>query len=167
MRLEKLFATDRSWVSLILRVVTGLVILPHGLQKLAGAFGGYGFDGTMGYFTGALGIPAPLAFLVIVAESFGALALVAGLLTRPAAIGLTAVMAGAVALVHWPVGFFMDWSGTSAGEGFEYHLLVMGTTIALAVFGAGRFSIDRVIAARLAPAPHAGDRHLAPEAQAA
>lgn len=149
MKLATLFQTDRSWVTFALRVVVGLVILPHGLQKLVGAFGGYGFDGTMGFLTGQVGLPWIVAFLVIAIESFGALALLAGLLTRPAALGLIAVMVGAVVTTHLPHGFFMNWTGAQGGEGFEYHLLVVGIAAALTVFGGGRWSLDRLVAARL------------------
>jgi len=158
--MKRFFATDDSWAALIVRLTVGLVILPHGAQKLLGWFGGYGFSGTMSFFTGQLGIPAPIALLVIVAESLGALALIAGFLTRASALGLVAVMLGAVFMAHLPNGFFMNWFGTQSGEGFEYHLLVIGMTLALAVVGGGRFSVDGWLArrldeerARLEPAP--------------
>ncbi len=106
-------------LTLALRLTLGLVILPHGAQKLLGWFGGYGFRGTMGYFTGTLGIPYALGLLAIVAESLGALALVAGLLTRPAALGIGIVMAVAALTSHRRHGFFMNWFGTQAGEGYE------------------------------------------------
>lgn len=77
----------------------------------------------MGFFTGTLGIPA-IAFLVIMAESFGALSLILGFATRFSAASITLVMLGAVQMAHWPNGFFMNWTGAQKGEGFEYHLLV-------------------------------------------
>jgi len=166
MKIAKLFRTDRSWVTLMLRLVVGVVILPHGLQKLVGAFGGYGFEGTMGFLTGQGGLPWIVAFVVIAIESFGALALISGLLTRPAALGLIAVMVGAVVTTHLPHGFFMNWTGQQAGEGFEYHLLVVGIAVALTVFGGGRWSLDRLVAKRLrARAGHGANgehRGLAP-----
>ena len=162
MKLARLFQTDRSWVTFALRVVVGLVILPHGLQKLVGAFGGYGFDGTMGFLTGQVGLPWIVAFLVIAIESFGALALIAGLLTRPAALGLIAVMVGAVVTTHLPHGFFMNWTGAQGGEGFEYHLLVVGIAAALTVFGGGRWSLDRLVAARLERGAERSERAYAP-----
>ena len=76
---------------------------------------------TMGFFTQTLGVPAPMAFLVILAESVGAIALVLGLGTRLAAFGAIATMTGAILLTHLPHGFFMNWGGTAAGEGFEFH----------------------------------------------
>ncbi len=96
-----------------------MVIFPHGAQKLLGWFRGYGFKGTMGYFTGS-GIPAPLALLAIIAEFFGPLGLALGLLTRVAAFGIACVMAGAIFRVHRPHGFFMNWFGNQQGEGFEF-----------------------------------------------
>lgn len=141
---HSLLATDNSLVLTILRVTLGLVILPHGLQKTMGWFGGYGFTGTMGGFT-SMGIPAFLAFLVIAAESAGALALITGFSTRIAAFGIGATMAVA-ALMHKANGFFMNWSGQQKGEGFEFHILALGIAIALMLGGAGRFSLDRSLA---------------------
>lgn len=100
--LQKFFKTDSDLGSLILRLVAGIVIFPHGAQKLLGWFGGYGFSGTMGYFIGQ-GIPAPIAFLVIIGESLGALGLIFGFLTRLSAFGIGIIMIGA-ALIHLPNG---------------------------------------------------------------
>jgi putative oxidoreductase len=147
--LPALIRTGDAIAPALLRITLGAVMLPHGAQKLLGWFGGYGFTGTMGFFTGALHIPAPIAFLVIAAESFGALALLAGAFTRIAAAGVGAVMIGAMALTHAKVGFFMNWFGNQAGEGVEYHLLALGIAAAILVLGGGRGSVDRAIAARL------------------
>ena len=136
--------TDRTAVLTVLRVVLGLVILPHGLQKTIGAFGGHGFTGTMGFF-GSIGIPAFLAFLVIAAESAGAVALVAGFTTRIAAFGVFATMVVA-GFMHTANGFFMNWSGTQKGEGFEFHLLAAGIALVLVIAGGGSASIDRLLA---------------------
>ncbi len=146
--LEKFFGADEACSSLIIRVVLGLVMLPHGAQKLLGLFGGYGFSGTIGSFT-QHGMPWIIALLVIMGESFGALGLIVGFLTRFAAFGICTIMLGAIGLVHWPNGFFMNWFGKQAGEGFEYHILVIGMSVALMVAGAGRWSVDRLIAGRL------------------
>jgi putative oxidoreductase len=150
MNIKSIFTTDGSWVSAIQRAALGIVLFPHGAQKLLGWFGGYGFDGTVGFFTNILHIPAPLAVLVILIESLGAVALVCGLFTRAAAVGLVAVMLGAMAMVHAKVGFFMNWGGAQAGEGLEYHLLVLALAIPLVVTGAGRASVDAWIARKLA-----------------
>ncbi|MFO0744926.1 MAG: DoxX family protein [Myxococcota bacterium] len=145
----KLFSTDRSMVSLVQRVVLAAVMFPHGAQKLLGWFGGYGFDGTMGFLTGQAGLPAPLAVLVILAESLGAVALAFGLLSRVTAAGIASVMIGAVLTSHLSNGFFMNWAGSQAGEGFEYHLLALALAVPLIFKGGGAFAVDRWIAARL------------------
>jgi putative oxidoreductase len=147
--LTALTATERDWSQTALRVTLGVVMFPHGAQKLLGWFGGYGFEGTMGFLTGAVGLPWILGLLVIVAESFGALALVAGLFSRAAAFGIAAVMVGAVTTTHLANGFFMNWSGQQAGEGFEYHLLALVIAVAVMIRGGGAASADRAIAARL------------------
>jgi putative oxidoreductase len=127
----------------ILRWTLAVVMFPHGAQKLLGWFGGHGFQGTMGYLTDGAGLPWVIALLVIVIEFFGPLGLALGLLSRPAAFGIASVMVGAVATTHWPHGFFMNWAGNQAGEGFEYHLLVLGLALALMIEGGGAFSLDR------------------------
>jgi putative oxidoreductase len=150
--MKRWLETDRSWVLFAQRVMLGLVILPHGLQKLLGWFGGAGFEGTMGFFS-SQGMPAPIGLLVIVAESLGALALVAGLFTRVAAFGIAAVMLGAIALVHAPNGFFMNWFGTQGGEGFEFHLLALALAVPLVARGGGLWSLDAQLARWLSRAP--------------
>ena len=87
-----------------------------------------------------------MAFLVIIGESLGSLGLITGLLTRFTAASFIVIMAGAIVTVHWPQGFFMNWSGQQQGEGFEYHLLVIGMSAALVLTGGGAWSLDRVIA---------------------
>ena len=147
--MKALFQTDDGWAGFILRVTLGLVMFPHGAQKLLGWFGGFGFDGTMGFFTQKMGLPWLIAFLIIIGESFGSVALLAGFLTRFTAASLTIIMLGAISLVHLPHGFFMNWSGQQQGEGFEYHLLVIGIAAALLVTGGGRWSADRMVLERL------------------
>ena len=144
--MNALLKTDDSISTLLLRVTLALIMFPHGAQKLLGWFGGFGFDGTMGVFTGQMGLPWVIAFLVIIGESFGSLALLAGLLTRFTAASLAAIMTGAIVLVHWPHGFFMNWFGKQAGEGFEYHLLILGISAALVTSGGGRWAMDTVLA---------------------
>ena len=124
-----------------IRLALGIVMLPHGLQKTLGLFGGQGFSGTMESFTGS-GMPAALVLLVILAESAGSLGLIVGLLTRVAAFGIGCVMAGAILMVHLPYGFFMNWSGNQSGEGFEFHILAIGMAVALMIGGGGHASLD-------------------------
>ena len=141
---RKLLTTSDSWTLALMRLVLGVVFFAHGAQKMLGWFGGYGFSGTMGYFTHS-GIPAPLAFLAIAAEFFGGIGLVVGFLSRIAAFGIFVNMLVAVLTVHLPFGFFMNWSGAQKGEGFEFHLLAMALGIAILVAGGGAASIDRAL----------------------
>jgi putative oxidoreductase len=143
--LKRLICTDDDTAALILRVMLGVVFFPHGAQKLFGWFGGSGFSGTMAFFTDKMGIPAVLAFLAIMAESVGAVALIAGFLTRVAALGVGTNMVVAIFMVHLPNGFFMNWAGNKQGEGFEYHLLVIAIALALIIKGGGRWSVDRML----------------------
>jgi len=127
---------------LLLRVTLGVVIFAHGAQKLFGWFGGYGFTGTMGYFTDTVGLPYVVGFLVIIGESIGMIALALGLLTRFSALSLIVIMGGAFFIDHLPHGFYMNWFGQNAGEGFEFDLVVVGGAAAIAILGAGRYSVD-------------------------
>jgi putative oxidoreductase len=155
--IRKLIGTDDNTATAILRLVLGIVFFAHGAQKMLGWFGGYGFTGTMGFFTGSMHIPAPFAVLAIAAEFFGGLGLIVGLLTRVAAFGIAVNMLVAIATVHSSYGFFMNWTGTQKGEGYEYHLLVLAITTFLMICGAGAFSADHAIATFLpsgAAQPH-------------
>ena len=147
--MKELFQTKREWDNLILRLTLAFVIFPHGAQKLFGWFGGFGFEKTIGFFTTKMGIPMAIAFLIIIGESLGALALVVGALTRLCALGIFVIMMGAIAMVHWSNGFFMNWFGKQNGEGFEYHLLVMAISLILIFKGGGKFSLDGFISDRL------------------
>ncbi len=150
--MHALVQTQTAFVDLLalaLRLVLGIVILPHGAQKLLGWFGGYGYRGTMGFFTGTLRIPYAFGLLAIVAESFGALALIAGLLTRPAALGIGVVMAVAALTSHRRNGFFMNWFGNQVGEGYEYFILAGGIALVLALAGGGAYSLDALLAGQL------------------
>ena len=144
--LRSLLVTDDSKVTAILRLALGVVFFAHGAQKLLGWFGGPGFSGSMGMFTGYLHIPVPLAFLAIAAEFFGGLGLILGFLTRIATFGIAMNMVVAIALVHSSFGFFMNWTGAQKGEGFEYHLLAIAIAAFLMIRGAGAFSVDSAIA---------------------
>jgi putative oxidoreductase len=143
--LRKLLVTSDDWTLTLLRLVLGLIFFAHGAQKMLGWFGGYGFSGTMGFFTNMMHIPAPLAFLVICAEFLGGIGLIVGLLGRVAALGIAVDMIGAVLLVHHRFGFFMNWTGQQKGEGFEYHLLAIVVGIVLLARGSGAFSVDRAL----------------------
>jgi len=140
--MNKIFQTNESNAAAILRIVLGVILFPHGAQKLLGWFGGYGFNGTMGFLTGTAGLPWIIAFLVIAIEFFGSIALIFGFATRVVAVGIISLFTGIVLTSHYTNGFFMNWAGTQKGEGYEYHLLVIGIAIALLITGAGKWSID-------------------------
>jgi putative oxidoreductase len=138
-----------SLLALALRLILAIVIFPHGAQKLLGLFGGYGYKGTMAYFTHTVGVPYLFGLLAIIAEFFGPLALAAGLLTRFAALGIGATMVVAALTVHRPHGFFMNWFGNQDGEGYEYFILAAGIALVLAIVGGGAWSLDYLLATRL------------------
>ncbi len=142
---KRLMGTGKDVALTILRVVLGVVFFAHGAQRMLGWFGGDGFHGTMGALT-RTGMPAPVALLIICAQFFGGLGLLAGLLTRIASLGVAGLMIGAIFMVHLQNGFFMNWMGTQKGEGIEYHLLALAMAAALLLRGAGAFSLDRALA---------------------
>ncbi len=141
---RKLLHTPDDGLLTFLRVALFAIFIPHGAQKVLGWFGGGGFGATMDSFT-SNGIPAFLAFLAITAEFVGALALLAGVLSRVAAFGIACVMVVAITTTHWQNGFFMNWMGAQGGEGFEYHLLALTLLLAVMVRGGGAASVDRVL----------------------
>jgi putative oxidoreductase len=136
---RKLVSTPNDFTLTVVRLVLGVTFFAHGAQKMLGWFGGYGFHGTMGFFTQGMGIPAPLAF-------FGGLGLLVGLFGRIAALGIIVNMLVAIMTVHRVNGFFMNWAGQQKGEGFEYHLLAIALAIVVVIKGSGAFSVDRAIA---------------------
>src|ERR1700712_5249638 len=139
--LRSLVATGDSFAPTFLRLALGIMMFPHGAPKLLGWFGGYGFSGTMGYFTGTGGTPWIVGFLVILGEFFGSLLLIVGFGTRFAAASLAIIMLGAA----WQLrgnGFFMNWFGNQKGEGVELFVLAVGIAIALTFLGGGKWSLD-------------------------
>lgn len=145
--MKKLLATNsKNNTALIARLALGITVFPHGAQKLLGWFGGYGFDGTMGFLTGAAGLPSIVALLVILIEFFGALFLIAGFATRLASIGIIGNFLGVVLTSHLNNGFFMNWySQANKGEGLEYFVLLFGLAIISLIAGGGRASVDAAI----------------------
>jgi putative oxidoreductase len=131
----------------ILRLMLGIVFLAHGGYTMLGWFGGPGYSAAIQTFAQTLGIPAALAFLSMAAEFFGGLGLIVGFLGRIAALGIIVNMVAAIMMVHLPFGFFMNWTGTKPGEGFEYHLLVIAMGFAVLINGSGALSIDRALSA--------------------
>jgi len=132
---------DRSsvdWALLFARVIVGVIFMAHGAQKLFGAFGGPGLSAVVQMM-------GPIGYLVTVGEFFGGLGLALGVLSRFSAASIIVIMLGAIGMVHGKVGFFMNWSGQQAGEGFEYHLLAIGTLLPIVIAGPGRFALSRLL----------------------
>ena len=142
--LKKLIKTGDDLGACMARLALGIVFFPHGAQKVLGWYGGLGLMGTLNA-SARMGMPRPRAALVIAGEFLGSLGLVVGLLGRVAAFGITMIMLGAIALVHWKLGFFMNWSGNLKGEGVEYHLLALGLAVGVMIQGSGRWSLDRML----------------------
>ena len=140
---QRLLATDAGHAPLVLRVPVGIIFAVHGAQKLFGWFGGSGLEGT-GQFFGSIGLNpgALMALLAGAVEFFGGLALVLGLLVRPAAAALAGAMLIAIFAVHAGKGFFADKGG------YEYALALLAASLSLLFSGAGRRSADAVLAAR-------------------
>jgi putative oxidoreductase len=146
---HKLLATSNDWTLTLLRLLMGVVFFMHGAQKMLGWFGGYGFSGTMGFFTNMMHIPAVFGFLAICAEFLGGMGLIVGALTRIAAFGIATNMVVAILMVHSHFGFFMNWTGQQKGEGFEYHLLAIAIAVVLMARGGGALSVDRGVSSRV------------------
>ena len=148
--IKKFLATDQqSWSLLIVRLALGFVILPHGMQKALGMFGGYGFAGTVGFFQ-SMGMPFIIGTLVILAEFIGSIGVIIGLGTRFMAASILLTMSGAMILGgHLNNGFFMNWFGMQKGEGVEYFVLVIGLALAAVIGGSGKFSFDNLVSKQI------------------
>ena len=148
--IKKFFATDQqSWSLLVVRLALGLVLLPHGMQKALGMFGGYGFAGTVGFFQ-SMGMPFIIGTLVILAEFAGSIGVLLGVGTRFMAASILLTMSGAMVLGgHISNGFFMNWFGMQKGEGIEYFILTIGLALPLVIGGSGKFSFDNLISKRI------------------
>lgn len=141
----KILATDpNNWTALAIRMSLGIVIFPHGAQKMLGWFDGNGLTGTLSSFTEGMGLPAIIAILIVLIEFFGALFLILGLFTRIAALGVLGLFAG-IAITHLEHGFFMNWMGNQEGEGIEYFILLLSMTGVTLFSGAGKFSLDALL----------------------
>ena len=140
------FGTYASWSHLVVRVALGTVFFAHGAQKTFGWFGGHGLSATIGGFR-QMNIPPAATALAAFTECFGGLALIVGLLARPAAVGLIAVMLVAIAKVHGRNGFFLNFAMTPGkGHGYEFNLALAAMALSVLIGGAGALSIDRLIA---------------------
>lgn len=128
---------------LLLRLTLAVVIFPHGAQLLLGWFGGFGYTETMKYFTAVANLPYLIGMLVIGIQFFGALMLLLGIAVRLNALAMFTIFIGMIVTSHLEHGFFMNWYGSQKGEGYEYHLLVLGMTLALMLKGGGRYAIAK------------------------
>lgn len=142
---KKLLKTHPNMGYSIARLTLGLVIFPHGAQKLLGLFGGYGYTATMESFTTQMGLPSFVAFSIIIIEFFGSISLILGLFSRFWAVSLIGMFIGIIYTTQLANGFFMNWFGNQAGEGYEYSLLIIGLALIIMVNGSGTWSIDKLI----------------------
>lgn len=145
---QLLFTTTPTWGPTALRLALGTILFAHGSRSMLGLFGGSGLTSTMQALNTGYGLPMGIAFGVIAIQFFGSLMLLAGAGTRLAAVGVIGIFIGMIVTAHLDHGFFMNWYGTAQGEGYEYHLLVIGMALALMVNGGGRLSVDQVLAHR-------------------
>lgn len=140
---EKVVVTNDSFAAAALRIPAGIIFIAHGAQKLFGSFGGHGLEGTAGWMASTGLEPGYLMALAAgSAEFFGGLALLLGLLTRPAAVALAFTMLVAIVVVHLPYGLFMS------NNGYEFGLSLLSISVALIFSGGGAYSLDRIIAQR-------------------
>ena len=142
---SRVFETNNDWSGPIVRFTIGLILLPHGAQKMLGLFGGYGFIGTMNFLTDTKGLPWIIALLVIIIEFIGPFFLMVGLATRLWAISIIVHMIGIIFASHVEYGFFMNWFGNQQGEGYEYHLLIIALALVTLLNGSGKLSLDRLL----------------------
>lgn len=140
-----IITTNNSWSPTILRLLLGIVLLAHGSQKFLGWFGGYGFNGTMDFFTNTIGLSWFIGFLVIVIEFFGSIFLIMGFATRVWSVLMIILFSGIIYTSHIQHGFFMNWFGNQKGEGYEFFLVAIGISLSLLLTGGGKFSLDGMI----------------------
>jgi len=142
---DVVLGTYPSWSHLVIRVALGVVFVAHGGQKVFGWFGGHGLRATVTAFEG-MGIPASAAAFAAFVELFGGLAMLLGLLARPAAVGLIVIMLVAIAKVHARHGFFLNFGGTPGkGHGFEFNFVLIAMALSILIGGAGVLSLDRAL----------------------
>lgn len=140
--LKKLIKTEDLLILFIARITLGIVIFPHGAQKILGIWGGHGLQPVMDAFQQWFGIPSFITALVAFAEFFGMIAIALGLFSRFMAGSFILVMLGAIYYVVHD-HFFMNWYSEQRGEGFEFHLLAIGLSLIIVIGGSGKYSIDR------------------------
>lgn len=141
----RIFNSNNDWTGVVTRLSVGIILLPHGAQKLLGIFGGYGFTGTMAFFTNTKHLPWIIGFLVIIIEFVGSISLIAGFASRIWSALIILLMVGIIFTSHVDNGFFMNWFGNQEGEGYEYFLLIIGLSLSTLINGSGKFSVDRTL----------------------
>ncbi len=139
---ELIFKSNNDWTGFAIRLTLGIVIFPHGAQKLLGLFGGFGFNATIDFFTTQMGLPWIVAFLVIIIEFFGSISLIIGFASKIWSAAVIGLFTGIIFTTHLTHGFFMNWMGNQKGEGYEYALLVIGLAIAVVINGSGKYAVD-------------------------
>lgn len=135
--IKSVLNTTTSIAPLTIRIPLGIILAAHGSQKLFGWFGGYGLEGT-GKWMASIGFEPGMLMAALAggAEFFGGIALIIGLLTRPAAVVVAFTMLMAMFSVHIGNGLFL------ANNGYEFALILLFAAISLAIQGAGRFALD-------------------------
>ena len=149
MMINRILNTESNWGALIARLTLGIVLFPHGAQKMLGLFGGFGFAGTMDAFTNQMHLPWVIAFAVIIIEFIGSIFLILGLASRLWSLAIAGLFMGIIFTTHWEHGFFMNWFGNQAGEGYEYALLIIGIAVAILINGSGKYALDILIIKRI------------------
>ena len=140
--INKILNTENRWGALVARLTLGIVLFPHGAQKMLGWFGGYGFTGTMDAFTTQMHLPWIVAFAVIMIEFLGSISLILGFTSRIWSLAIIGLFTGIIFTNHLEHGFFMNWFGNQAGEGYEYALLIIGLAISILINGSGKNALD-------------------------
>ena len=143
--IRDLLKTSDDTTALVLRLTLGCVIFAHGAQKVLGWFGGPGVEKTLHMFNTSMGFSPPLTLLVMATEFLGSIALFLGFFTRLSALAIAVDLGVCAYMNHIKHGFFMNWFGQQKGEGFEFHILVIGIAFALMITGGGVFSLDRAL----------------------
>ena len=147
--IKKMLNTESNWGALVARLALGIVLFPHGAQKMLGWFGGYGFTATIDAFTDQMELPWLVAFAVICIEFFGSIFIVLGLASRLWSLAIGGLFIGIIFTTHLEHGFFMNWYGNQAGEGYEYALLMVGIALAVLINGSGKYALDTQLVKRL------------------
>jgi len=143
--IQTLLSTQSNIGFSISRLTLGLVLFPHGAQKMLGLFGGYGFNGTMEFFSQEMGLSPIVALSVITIEFFGSIALILGFLSRFWAMAFIGLFMGIIFTSQLQNGFFMNWFGNQEGEGYEYSILIIGLALSTLINGSGRYAFDNII----------------------